>query len=281
MARTLPPSYAHTADWLNRNAGRFKRFAGFDPDGHIRWTVTDAPLRALLNQPPLKRKFHALVQFRVRRADEISFRTLTLSRILKMHGDRSGAGQTSVIDAIVARTGRAPTPDDDELLGRVVSVEAIYHSSFIALPFQWRCENAQVFDSDDQFEAILRSARVGDSLRGRVQFAAGTFSSSRVAYLADPLRALWRVGKLSFAVEAYKREELRGDGHPWRADEIERHAEGWRENAEPYDFERHSGMGHLNFNPERTALRSDPDASDPKEVADHHEELRRRGILPT
>ena len=177
--------------------------------------------------------FTGVVQYRVNRTEWMKFGTLTMSELMRREARLKDGDIKRSIFEIVKQRLKVEREEVARGFGVMLQIDAIYHDSFVALPYEWGCRRDQVFAEVEVYEQLLEQAKVVDILRGAVMFAhLEDLRSNYIAWYATPNQAVWRVGDVLFHHECWKRDiSVMTPGFDWAAP-----VSGWSEEVTPFVY---------------------------------------------
>ena len=216
------------------NALVVSKLDGWKPTLPVRWLTTTTRLHPPLAHDCAKDDFDCLVQFRVDRLDRLTFGGVPLGDLLLSVPD---AEQTkrSVRHAIEHRAA-TPLPDDEKSIAAIINIDAIYHASFVALPYQWRIERGEVLAREVFYWELLDTLNIGDLRSQETRMArVRDLRSERIRYYATPTHAVYEVGGEAFWCEAWRRETLATD-HQWSDWARERDCAGFDDHVAAWKY---------------------------------------------
>ena len=177
-------------------------------------------------------EFECLVQYRVNALDPIEFNGVSLTEILLT----APPSDQSVMELITHRTG-ATEPDAHRSLGEIVNIEAIYHPSFIALPYQWSVERSEVLSNRYEYARLLSQTPMRMVRAQTPAITTMTLRSERITYYATPTHAVYEVGGVSFWCEAWRRPSE--SDHTWSQLAIARECAGFDDRVQLWEPPAH------------------------------------------
>lgn len=260
------PKWLYTDETLNEMRGGNK-LAGWEPDMPVSWMTTSINLARPHAYDRREDHFDCLVQYRVDALDTLAFNGITAGELVVPKTEHDPK-RTTLLDA-AERSTKTTTPDGGLSLGRIVTVDAIYHDSWCAIPWLWRCPREAVF-GHEAWEQLVNGITIGEIKSGStVLTPLKNVTSPRVALYSTAHHAMWRIGTTNFFVVVPKRRQH----HMLDASKV---PEGWSETVERYSHP--PSVSDVPVDPSKrlkgTTLRSkEGDAT-----MAIHEEMLRRGI---
>ena len=210
----------------------------------VRWLRTETDLRNPSTRDVKFEEFDCLVQFRINTIEPLLFNAITASELVFTQGQDAEGGLSESLLSCARRKTKTDRPDGGISLGTIVQVDAIYHSSFIAIPYQWNCLREQVLADEGYYRDLLETTPIRSILEGRTVFRGiEACRSSRIAMYANLNHCVWRVGRMNFHCEAWKRPQALQDTRYNRAREYQ----GWTEKVWDYQLPQ-----EIPLNPEQT-----------------------------
>ena len=251
------PRFLRSAEWLNATSER--NLGGWRPVKPVRWLLTDVNLARPEGYDQCHQHFPCAVQCRIDVLDALRFGRAALGELIGYVAEDEHA--MSLLDLADRHFGTVQ-PDDGASLGAIVSVDAIYHDSWVAIPWNWQCQREAVL-GDETWEPIVRAFSVDDVIAGRTRLVGiESATSQRVARYETAHHAIWRVGTESFHCERWKHPPNGGlDGT--------RRTSGWTENVRPYELPEIEGV---RIDPARVAGKA-LDIDKPKVRGEIHAEV--------
>ena len=234
----IPQQVFSAAHWNDRRDLRSRY--GWKVKTPIRWLLTDRELRDTAGHDVKQTLFHGLVQYRINRMDELKIGGISATEVLTMAHD-DNAGDANLLDFSARKYDWDARPDPGYSAGLIVQVDAIYHDSFVALPYQWNCQRDQVFRSENVYRKLVRNATIEGIYGGLTFFLAlddleSELECNWITRYSTANHSSWQVARLAFHEEAWKREAVGKKAGYNLGRDI---SQGWTEQVTPYTFPEH------------------------------------------
>ena len=246
---------------------RSDKFSGWNAKPPVRWLTTNVNLARPHSYDHRDDHFDCLVQYRVDALDNIAFNGVRAGELV-VPKTSNNPKRTTLLEAADRAVG-SRVPDDGLSLGRIVTVDAIYHDCWCAIPFSWPCPRESVF-GDEAWEQLLQGITIEQIRSGStVLTPISNVTSSRVTLYATAHHAMWRVGQWSFFVPVHKRV-------PHTMLDPTRMPEGWSENVARYE---HPVIAGVPVDPPKRVKGVTMKTKEGDATAAIHTEMLRHGIL--
>ena len=225
------PKWLYTDEQLNKLEP--SRLGGWRPPYDVRWYITDMNLARTKGYDLKEDHFDCLVQFRVNAVDALSFGGIRAGELI-IPKHELDPRKTTLLQAarLMAKTEE---PDHGLSLGRLVTVDAMYHDAWVAVPFNWKIHREAVLD-DASWSVLLENISIDEIKSGTTKLVPiENAISSRVSLYSTAHHSMWRVGDKSFFVPPAKRS------YPPTLD-LSRMPMGWTEKVERFEYDAIPGV---------------------------------------